>query len=339
MKRSWTALVAHFGSLRTTLAGLALLACGALAVSTAGTAAVPALAGAMVALALNLGAAVATQPAFRRQMALLVFHLALLALVVLAALGRLTALDGRFELTQGATFDGALVESAAGRWHRDGLARLELRHEGFEIDYAPGRMRGATRNRVAWTGDDGRPRAAQIGDHRPLLAGGYRIYTTPNKGYAPVLTWRPDGGEPVTGAVHLPAYPAHELRQSREWPLPDGRMLWIQLPIERTPIDPNAHARFALPESHRLVLRVGERRAELEPGASLALAGGELVYEELRTWMGYRVTHDWTLPWMLAASLLAAFALAWHATRRVFAGRRAHAAAHRARLAAGAADA
>lgn len=326
MKRVALALVAHFGSLRTTLIALALLSAAAVAVSAAGTAAAPALAMATVLLALNLATAIATQPVFRRQMPLLVFHLALLALPALVALGRLTALDGRFELTQGTTFDGGLLESAVDRWHRDGLAQLGLRNDGFEIDYAPGRQRGATRNRVSWKGDDGRLHAALIGDHRPLLASGYRIYTTPNKGYAPVLTWRPLGGDAVTGAVHLPPYPAHELRQSREWLLPDGPNVWIMLPIERSPIDPATHARFALPDSQRLVVRVGTQRAELEPGDTLTLAEGELAYEGLRTWMGYRVTHDWTLPWMLAAALLATASLCWHATRRVLIGRRSAAA-------------
>ena len=53
-------------------------------------------------------------------------------------------------------------------------------------------------------------------------------------------------------------------------------------------------------------------RSSIAPGGSIALPGGTLVYEGLRTWMGYRVSHDPTLPWLLAASLLAALAMAWH---------------------------
>ena len=312
------AVLAHFGSLRTTLVGMALLAGAVLSSQVESWPAMLALGTAMALLALNLIAALVVHPAFRRQLPLLVFHLALLALVVLVALGRMTALDGRFELTQGVGFDGTLIESRTGRWHRDGLARLIFRHDGFEIDYAPGRKRGATRNPVTWIDADGRPRSAVIGDHRPLMLNGYRIYTTSNKGFAPLLTWRPRQGEPETGAVHLPSFPVHELRQSREWPLPDGRSAWVMLQFDQTLIDPNAQSNFRLPETHKLVLRIDALRAELAPGERIELVGGTLVYEGLRTWMGYRVAYDWTLPWLLAAALLAALALAWHYTQRFF---------------------
>ena len=69
-------------------------------------------------------------------------------------------------------------------------------------------------------------------------------------------------------------------------------------------------------DSHRLVLRVGDQRAELAPGGRVDIPGGTLVYERLSTWMGYRVSFDPTLPWLLAASLLAALSLAWHYTQR-----------------------
>jgi cytochrome c biogenesis protein ResB len=323
------ALLAHFGSLRTTLVCMALLGAAVFAGQIAEGLGTPALVAAMALLSLNLLAALVVHPAFRRQLPLLVFHLALLALVLLAALGRLTSLDGRFELTQGVPFDGTLLDARAGLLHRDGLAALSFRHEGFEIDYAPGRKRGATRNRVVWTDAAGAPQSAVIGDHRPLRLDGYRIYTSPNKGFAPLLRWTPrGGGEPVTGVVHLPAFPAHELRQSLEWTLPDGRKAWVLLQIDETLIDPSAATSFRLPEKHRLVFRMDPLRHELLSGQSVDLDGGTLTYVGLRSWMGYRVSHDPTLPWLLAASLLAALALAWHYTQRFFFAPRGQPASH-----------
>jgi cytochrome c biogenesis protein len=279
------------------------------------------LTGALGLLTLNLAAALVAHPAFRRQLPLLVAHLALLALVLLVGIGRLTALDARFELTQGVEFDGVLIEANAGPWHGDAaarLARFAMRHDGFEIDYAPGRQRGATRNPVSWRGDDSTPRNAVIGDHRPLVIDGHRIYTSPNKGFAPLLRWLPTRGEAVRGAVHLPSFPMHELRQSREWALPDGREVWVLLQFDENLIDPDKNSAFRLPEAHRLIVRIGSQRAALAPGERLALDGGTLVYEGLRTWMGYRVAYDPTLPWLLAASLLAALSLAWHYARKFF---------------------
>lgn len=311
-------LIAHVGSLRSTLALMALLGGAVFAGQLQEALGAPALTLAMALLALNLIAALVVHPAFRRQLPLLVAHLALLALVLLAAYGRLASLDGRFELTQGVPFDGTLMDVRAGALHRDGLQRLAFSHQGFEIDYAPGRQRGATRNAVSWQDEQGRERSAVIGDHRPLVLDGYRFYTSPNKGFAPLLVWTPTSGEAVIGAVHLPAFPAHELRQSIEWSLPDGRRAWVLLQTDETLIDPSRASRFELPRRHTLVLRMDPVRHELQPGQSVALDGGTLGYLGLRTWMGYRVTYDPTLPWLLAASLLAAFALAWHYAQRFF---------------------
>jgi len=305
------ALSAHFGSLRTTLAAMALLA----AVVLVRPGAWP-LAVAIGLLAANLLAALVVHPKLRRQLPLLVAHLALLALVALVAIGRLTALDGRFELTQGVAFDGRLLDRASGPLYDEALARLAFRHEGFEIEYAPGRNRGPTRNRVVWHDADGREQRSVIGDHRPLVLEGHRFYTSPNKGFAPLLRWVPERGEPVLGAVHLPSFPLLELQQSREWSLPGadgkGRAVWVMLQFDDKLIDPATAARFRLPDDHRLVVRVGDARHVLAPGESMVLPGGTLAYQGLSTWMGYRVTYDPTLPWLLTASLLSALAFGWH---------------------------
>ena len=55
----------------------------------------------------------------------------------------------------------------------------------------------------------------------------------------------------------------------------------------------------------------------LERAGRMVKPGGRLVYEGLRTCMGYRVAYDPSLPWLLAASLLAAIALAWHYALRL----------------------
>ena len=99
--------------------------------------------------------------------------------------------------------------------------------------------------------------------------------------------------------------------------------MWVLLQIDENLIDPAGPASFRMPAAHRVVVRIGDQRAELAPGEQLAIEGGTLAYAGLRTWMGYRVTYDPTLAWLLAAALVACLALAWHYTDRFFAGRRA----------------
>lgn len=302
-------LLATAGSLRLALPGLVGLALLAV-LAPSGWAIGPGLA----LLALNLAAAWWRHPLLRRSLPLAVAHAAVLALLGLVGWGRLSALDGRFELAEGVPFDGHLIDQRSGALYRPVLGRLGFAQQGFEIDYAAGRRRGATRNRVVWRDDTGRWQRAEIGDHRPLVLDGHRITTTPNKGFAPVLRWQPDAAvaEGTVGVVHLPSFPAQELNQAREWALPDGRRLWVMLQVDEPLLDPDRAGRWTVPRAHRLVLRDGERRAELRPGDRVPLAGGTLAYERLSTWMGYRITHDPSLPWLLADGLLLAAAMAAH---------------------------
>jgi len=269
-------------------------------------------------LALNLIASVATHPAFRRMSGLLLFHLGLITIVLLVALGRLTYLKGKVELAQGEEFGGQLMEVEAGAWHWGRLDQVRFINEGFRIAYAPGVQRGQTRNAVRYLDGSGKEQVMDIGDHTPLVLSGYRFYTSPNKGFAPAFIWHPaTGGAPVLGTVHLPSYPINEYSQAREWQLPGTAMrVWSLLQFDEVLIDPASDSEFRLPNRHRMVVRIGERRYEMQPGDAIDLAEGRLVYDGLRTWMGYTVFYDWTIHWLLVVSMLTVSALGWHFWRK-----------------------
>lgn len=314
-------IVRALASLKLTLA--ALIALGAAIVyaylgeERAGLVLVPPL----VLLSLNLMAAVATHRAFRRWSPLLVFHLGLIAIVLLVAAGRMTYLKGRVELAQGEEFAGTLTDIDAGPWHRSGLSQVHFINDGFRIAYAPGLQRDRTRNAVHYLDENGKEQSAEIGDHTPLVLAGYRFYTSPNKGFAPAFLWYPaEAGkfrEPILGTVNLPSYPLNDLKQSREWQLPGtGIKVWTMLQFDGTLIDPDRPSEFKLPEKHKIILRIGEQRYELQPGEMLELPMGRLRYEGLRTWMGYTVFYDWTIRWLLAVSVLTVAALGWHYWRK-----------------------
>lgn len=303
-------------SLKFTPVGLVLLGGASIAIYKFDHGAAPWLAAPLLLLAVNLIAAVATNGVFRKQMPLLVFHLALIVLVLLAAVGRLTYLKGNAEITEGAVFAG-LKDVDAGPLHGGRLAEVAFVNEGFDIEYMAGPVLDRIVNRVRWRDGRGDERVAEIGHNIPLTLYGYRIYPTSNKGFAPVFVWRPAAGQPVLAAVHLPSYPAHASGQALAWrPHGAAEELWVMLDIAETLIHDDKPSHFRLPSSRKVVLRRGETRTEMQPGERIALPDGQLEYQGLRTWMGYRVYYDWTIPWMLAACAVAIASLSWHFWRK-----------------------
>jgi cytochrome c biogenesis protein len=158
-----------------------------------------------------------------------------------------------------------------------------------------------------------------IGDDTPLVLHGYRFYTTSNKGFSLVFGWEPTGGEPLLGSVNLPSYPVNALSQAQEWHLPGLQgSVWVMLQFEGDLIPTDEEGQFRLPDDYRVVVRYGDQRWEMAPGGrdAVDLPGGRLRYLEMRSWMGYLVTADATIPWLLAVSTLAVLALGWHFWRQ-----------------------
>ena len=314
-------LLARLGSTPVTLAGFALLAAAVFAIEAwpaapEGVAVVP-----LVLLAVNLLCALATRRRLRAG-GLGVFHVALLALMVVAAGGRLTRFEGRVEVVEGGELEASAVETTfRGPLHDFRLADGAFAQGPLRVEYRAGVRRAHTTTVVRIRGDGGPARAEAIGDDVPLVVDGYRLYTTHNKGFAPVLTWTPHGGAAQTGALHLPSYPRFDGAQELRWQPPEEAELRVFLRLDQ-PLD---EARDWVLEPGAtpaaLVVHGGDRRAELRPGESLALAGGTLRYERLVGWMGYRIYYDPTLPALAAIALVAILGLAWHLWRVPLAAR------------------
>lgn len=312
------AAVRALASLKLTMLALALLLSGVLYTYLAMASATLVLVFPLGLLATNLVATLLTRPVFRRQTPLLIFHIGLLSIVLLVAAGRLTYLKGQLELAQGEEFGGTLSTYESGPWHPFHLDQLNFVNDGFRIGYAAGLQREKTVNQMTFRDSAGRLQQVAIGDQKPLVLQGYRFYTTPNKGYAPTFYWHPKaGGAPLLGAVHLPPYPANEYAQAQEWTLPGTAIkIWIMLQFDEVILDPDKSSEFKLPNTHRLIVRIGERRHELQPNQTIELSQGRLVYLGLRSWMGYQVFYDWTIHWLLLACAVSVMALAWHFWRK-----------------------
>lgn len=319
-------LLSLLGSLRLTLAGFVFLGAGILIAYFNESHTSPWLTAALLLMAANLLAAILSRPYFRQQKPLLLFHLALLALIALIAVGRLSYFSGQVEVLSGTEFEGQLRIVEEGPWHIRGYDKLRFTNEGFTITYGEGLYRLPTRNQVSWTDGAGRTQQKVIGDDVPLVLDGYRFYTTPNKGFAMIFDWLQPGRQPVRGAVMLPSYPARALEQANEWHLPGKREpVWTMLQLDKDVLKYDEPGVFVLPEDYRVIVRHGAERQELpavrggvtsDQPRHVDFPEGRLVFVEMRSWMGYKVTRDPTLPWLLAVAGLAVFALGWHFWRK-----------------------
>ncbi len=261
----------------------------------------------------NLLAALATSVTLRTGPGLLGFHLALAALALLAAADRLAGLSGHIEVTEGVAFDPSLVEGDIGPFHPWNLDNVRFVQGGFDIDYDPGMKRRDTVSTVYLAGDGQASRRVEVGDDTPLVVGGYRFYTTFNKGFAPLVTFTDGAGVAHSGTIHLPSYPLNYYKQGNDWTIPGTRnpvKVWLHLPDEI--YEEEAAWRFRKPENASLVVITEGARQEMRPGETISIGGGRLRYEELRSWMGYTISYNPLVPWMLATVVVAIGCLSWH---------------------------
>jgi len=311
-------LLRPLSSLRLTLVGMILLAIGAgLSYGNPMDMPVWVLVVPMAVLALNLLSAIIVNPRIHRRASLLVFHLGLLGVVVLSAVGFLTRYEAHVELLQGTAFspDG-LFDQRIGPWHNGDLAGVHFVQGPYTVDYAAHMVRGHTRSQVEVPDGHGGWQTKVIGDDRPLVIDGYRFYTSFNKGFAPILTWTPDGGQAVTGSVHMPSYPLFEFKQDNSWAPPGGPQIkfWLRLTTGMTEKEP-----WVLDggKTRRvLVVNTPSERKELHPGDSVKIPGGTLRYDHLSTWMGYKIFYDPTLHWLFATSIIGVLGLFAHFWRK-----------------------
>jgi len=263
-------------------------------------------------LAINLVAAVATNPVFRLQPALLVFHICLLALVLLLGAGSLARFDGHVELVEGETFTpGTVSIEALGPWHRNRLEQIAFEQGRIQVDYLPGLRRRYTRSSIVSSSPGGSARAMQIGDAASANFAGYRFSTSFNKGYALIVLWSGDDGLVRRGAINFPSFPEYEWRQRNTWQMPGGGTLEFDLSLDRSvPADAAWVLSSDRPAFSVVIRSIEMGRDVLRPGDTLRLAGGSLTIEELRLWMGYRVDAWPFLPWVFASAMLGILALA-----------------------------
>lgn len=305
---------------RWTVAFFLLTAAAALAIAQGGMPATPLMLLPFGLLVVNLVASIMSNARFRADLPLLVFHLALLALVALVGLARLTYLDARATLTNGTVFEGALERQERGPLHWGRIESLRFFNDGLSARYSERGIYQGTYNRVRWQDGSGRWQRAEIGDDRPLILEGYRIYATVFRGLAPLFRWQPSVGAEEIGSVQLDDHRNSDLPPAASWQLPGGPDLWVQINFTPLPAPQGTHQQDlgAAELKHTLVLRSGERRHVMRIGDVVDFPQGKLTYVQLDSWMSYRFVYDPTVPWIIATLVVGVASLIWFYVRRVW---------------------
>lgn len=271
-------------------------------------------------LVLNLAASIASNARFRADLPLLVFHLSLLAFVALLAAARLTYFEGIAMVPVGSSFSGELVNEERGPLHGTGARALRFSNLGFTEIYKERKVYRHTSNQVRFVDDAGNAHEGEIGNDRPLVLDGYRIYTIGNRGFAPVLQWMPEHDAIQITTVTLGPVGEDGYTPGVEFSPPGGPQLWVSLSTEHDNPAPGSVRKNLGAESapNKLVLRLDGPAHHLQKGESIALPGGQLTYAGLSAWMGYRIVYDPTKPWLLGTVAVAVGSLIWFYARRLW---------------------
>jgi len=224
-------------------------------------------------------------------------------------MGRVITSACAISVIEGQHFDPAELEVtshgifAPARERVSGIAQGPL-----SVEYKPGLNRGSTRSEL-YSAETGR---LVVGDDVPFRRDGFRFYTTPNKGFAAVLTWLPDRGVSEAGAVHFPSFPARQIMQSVDWRSPSEEM--IQFVLRPSLVDMGLPWELARPSPTdvSMVIKTADGQAPLHIGKVIAVKGGRLRLDSVVLWMGYRVSYNPALPWLLASASLAVLFMAMH---------------------------
>lgn len=271
-----------------------------------------------VGVTVNLVAALISNTVLRSQPMLFAFHALSALFVVLLVADRLTTLRGHVEVTEGALFDPGHAVVEAGWLHRNGLADVVFVQGPFEIRYAPGMRRRETESLVRVPGEAGAWHTARVGDEHPLQIGGYRFYTSFNKGFAPVITFTGPDATPQTGAVHLPSFPLNDYRQGNEWlPPGGGKPLKLWLKFDDPIYDADNNWTFRKPRNPELVVIDDATRQTIAIGESAVLPAGTIRFDAVRSWMGYTISSSSFAPWLLAIAFVGLLCLAAHVAGRI----------------------
>lgn len=312
--------VRALASPRLMVAFFLMMAAAALGVAYGLIAPTPAALAPLGLLVVNLTTSIASNARFRADLPLLVFHVSLLVFVALLAAARLTYFEGKAKVPVGAGFSGDLHVEGQGALHGSGARALRFFNDGFTEAFPERNRYRQTHNRVRFPDAAGGLHEGVIGDDRPLVLDGYRIYTSRNRGFVPTVKWMADDGAIHLATIQLGQVGEDGFTPGTQLDVPAGPRVWLSLSTEPMQTAPGTQRdNLGAKESrNKLVLRHQERFYDLRAGESVDLPGGRLTYTGLNAWMGYNIIYDPTRPWLIGTISIAIASLLWFYARRLW---------------------
>jgi cytochrome c biogenesis protein len=288
--------------------------------------------------------AVSAEKGYSREAGNLLFHVSLLAALVLIAAGRLLSYEGSIVATEGSGFCNRPISYdsfSAGRWVKPGtladfcIDRLDSFTASYREDGTPAQFKAA----VSYSeGLAGQPRHSVIEVNHPLRLEGDRVYLL-NHGFSPTVTITRPGRTPVTDTqAFLPEDEVLTSEGAFKLPGRDGTKdddLGLSAVFAPTAVIAGGIVTSIAPRADNPMLAVLAYTGELNPrglpqsvysldqdqiatgklkqvgaknlsiGQSMTLPDGTVIrFDGYRQWANLQVSHDPTQTRLLVAAIL-----------------------------------
>lgn len=302
-----TKLLAWLSGLPLTLIGLITFLAGILPVVTGYVSATNGLALGYVLLVVNLVFAILVREKIKNSPFLLLFHIALLLMLLAIGFSRLTYFKGWVEISPNMPITEPTGVISKGPWHPNAFKNTRVQLLDFEANYGTDGRYQSIRS-LLQVGNKQQPTLIDDSQTADIL--GYQFTQSSNIGFALSFVWMADDGTMVQGLSHFPSIIAYPETQGLELDLPNVKQpVWVGLEIASdrpsffTP-------RFVVPQEYGYQVMASDGGYQVRPGQSIQLPEGSLMLQAVVPWVGYDLYYDPSIYFLLFSALIGVFALA-----------------------------
>ena len=302
-----TKLLAWLSGLPLTLIGLITFLAGILPVVTGYVSATNGLALGYVLLVVNLVFAILVREKIKSSPFLLLFHIALLLMLLAIGFSRLTYFKGWVEISPNMPITEPTGVISKGPWHPNAFKNTRVTLAGFSARYAADGRYQATDSLLLVGAKEKR---VFVSDAKTANILGYQFTRSFNIGFALSFVWMANDGTLVQGLSHFPSMTAYPETQGLELDLPLlQKPLWVGLDVQSDRLS-YFSPEFRVPKAYRFELMASNGRHDVRVGETVDLPEGAIKIMALVPWVGYELYYDPSIYFLLFSALIGVFALA-----------------------------